>query len=155
MEKKQRIFRITDQEHEALKAFLDKIRNKRAETKDSEEQDFLNKALMWFRAQSMLVEIGSISCVPNIFKTSGQQIIGPTGIVSVVGNDTTELPAFVEDILNGGTYPNREDCTQEEAAILYDAKFKALYKAFFVAKNDMARQNIKQSMVRLVGEIRA
>ena len=120
-----------------------------------EEQDFLNKALMWFRAQSMLVEIGTISCVPNIFKTSGQQIIGPTGIVSVMGNDATELPAFVEDILNGGTYPNREDCTQEEVAILYDAKFKALYKAFFVAKNDMARQNIKQSMVRLVGEILA
>ena len=117
------------------------------------EQNFLNKALTWFRAQSMLVEIGAKSCVPNIFNESSQQIIGPTGIVSVVGNDTTELPAFVEDILNGGTYPNREDCTQEEAAILYDAKFKALYKAFFVAKNDMARQNIKQSMVRLVDEI--
>ncbi len=120
-----------------------------------EEQDFLNKALMWFRAQSMLVEIGSIGCVPNIFKAGGQQFISPTGIVSVMGNGATELPAFVEDILNGGTYPNREDCTQEEAAILYDAKFKVLYKAFLVAKNDMARQNIKQSMIQLVGEILA
>lgn len=117
-----------------------------------EEQDFLNKALMWFRAQSMLVEIGSISCVPNIFKAGGQQFISPTGIVS---DSATELPAFVEDILNGGTYPNREDCTQEEAAILYDAKFKVLYKAFLVAKNDVARQNIKQSMIQLVGEILA
>ena len=117
-----------------------------------EEQDFLNKALMWFRAQSMLVEIGSIGCVPNIFKAGGQQIISPTGIVS---ENAPELSTFVEDVLNGGTYPNREDCTQEEAAILYDAKFKVLYKAFLVAKNDIARQNIKQSMIQLVGEILA
>lgn len=117
-----------------------------------DEQDFLNKALMWYRAQTMLVEIGSICGIPNIFKAGGQQIVSPTGIVS---GATTELPAFVEDILNGGTYPNREDCTQEEAAVLYDAKFKVLYKAFLVAKNDMARQNIKQSMIQLVGEILA
>ena len=69
MEKKQRIFRITDQEHDALKAFLDKIRNKKAENKDSEAQEFLDKALVWFNSMKGLVAVGAIDNIHNPFKS--------------------------------------------------------------------------------------
>ena len=69
MDKKQRIFRITDQEHDALKAFLDKIRNKKAENKDSEAQEFLDKALVRFNSMKGLVAVGAIDNIPNPFKS--------------------------------------------------------------------------------------
>lgn len=69
MEKKQRIFRITDQEHDALKAFLDKIRHKKEEHKDSEAQEFLDKALVWFNSMKGLVAVGAIDNIPNPFKS--------------------------------------------------------------------------------------
>lgn len=173
MEKKQRLFRLTDAEYESLKDYLKKLRDGEQEEQPSVDNSekannqqatkekpkdillFLERAEKWYRSMKGLIEVGSIDKIPDVFRAGGQQFISPTGIVSVMGNSATELPVFVEDILNGGTYPNREDCTQEEAAILYDAKFKVLYKAFLVAKNDVARQNIKQSMIQLVGEILA
>ena len=176
MEKKQRLFRLTDAEYESLKDYLKKLRDGEQEIRPSGDNSkktdnqqptkeepkkqekpkdvllFLERAEKWYRSMKGLIEVGSIDKIPDVFRAGGQQFISPTGIVS---NSATELPAFIEDILNGGTYPNREDCTREEAAILYDAKFKVLYKAFLVAKNEENRQNIKQSMIQLVGEILA
>lgn len=114
-----------------------------------DEQRFLTTALKWFRAQTMLLEIGSIKQIPPIF-TTNQQTISASGIVS---GGTVELPPFLEDVLNGGTYPNPEDCTQEERAVLYDAKFKALFKAYTQAKDDKIRTNIRQTILATVNEI--
>ena len=116
-----------------------------------DEQRFLTIALKWFRAQTMLKEIGTIKQIPQIF-TNGAPVqqVSSTGIVS---GGTVELPQFVEDVLNGGTYPNPEDCSQEERAVLYDAKFKALFKAYTQAKDDRVRNNLRESISALVGEI--
>lgn len=116
-----------------------------------DEQQFLTIALKWFRAQTMLKEIGTIKQIPQIF-TNGAPVqqVSSTGIVS---GGTVELPQFVEDVLNGGTYPNPEDCSQEERAVLYDAKFKALFKAHTQAKDDRVRNNLRESISALVGEI--
>lgn len=34
--------------------------------------------------------------------------------------DSVKLPAWLTDLLNGGVFPAQEDCTREEAAIIYD-----------------------------------
>lgn len=33
---------------------------------------------------------------------------------------TVKLPGWLTDLLNGGMFPAQEDCTHEEAAIIYD-----------------------------------
>lgn len=102
-----------------------------------EEQQFLTTALKWFRAQTMLMEIGTINQIPAIFKTGGQPAqVSPSGIVS---DGTVELPPFVEDVLNGGSYPNPEDCTEEERDILYNPMFQEHYKRYISTKDDKSR----------------
>jgi hypothetical protein len=131
MERKIVSFRITDSEKELLKTYLENIRSGKAEPQEQvirpqqertkDVQQFLDTAEKWYGAMKQLVEIGTIKQIPQIF-TNGAPVqqISPTGIVS---GGTVELPPFVEDVLNGGTYPNPEDCSQEERAVLYDAKF--------------------------------
>lgn len=160
MERKIVSFRITDSEKELLKTYLENIRSGKAEpqkqviqpqqerTKDV--QQFLDTAEKWYGAMKQLVEIGTIKQIPQIFTGGTPQQISPTGIVS---GGIVELPPFVEDVLNGGTYPNPEDCSQEERAVLYDAKFKALFKAYTQAKDDRVRNNLRESISALVGEI--
>lgn len=171
MERKIVSFRITDEEKERLKAYLDKIRKQEdtkpepePEQKEQQEpqkttepvraadvQQFLDTAEKWYGAMKQLVEIGTIKQIPQIFIGGAPvQQISPTGIVS---GATVELPPFVEDVLTGGTYPNPEDCTEEERAVLYDAKFKALFKAYTQAKDDRVRNNLRESVFALVREI--
>lgn len=161
MERKIVSFRITDSEKELLKTYLENIRSGKVEPQEQviqpqqertrDVQQFLDTAEKWYGAMKALVSIGTIKEIPQIF-TGGApaQQISPTGIVS---GGTVELPPFVEDVLNGGTYPNPEDCTQEERAVLYDAKFKALFKAYTQAKDDRVRNNLRESISALVGEI--
>lgn len=49
------------------------------------------------------------------------------------------LPPFVEDILNGGSYPNPEDCTVEERDVLYNQMFQEYYKRYISTKDDKSR----------------
>lgn len=102
-----------------------------------DEQRFLTIALKWFRAQTMLKEIGTIKEIPQIF-TNGAPIqqVSPIGIVS---GGTVELPQFVEDVLNGGSYPNPEDCTEEERGVLYNPMFQEHYKRYISTKDDKSR----------------
>ena len=115
MEKKQRIFRITDQEHDALKAFLDKIRNKKAEdSKDSEAQEFLDKALVWFNSMKGLVAVGAIDNIPNPFKS---QPVAESQPRQVFINDAADkTPGFgvsVNEFLsNAGTPQNISNTKQ-------------------------------------------
>lgn len=97
MEKKQRIFRITDQEHDALKAFLDKIRNKKAEDKDSEAQEFLDKALVWFNSMKGLVAVGTIDNIPNPFKS--QPVPKPKQMFVDAADTTPGFGVSVNDFL--------------------------------------------------------
>jgi len=172
MERKIVSFRITDEEKKLLKAYLDKIRNQEdtepepepepeqkeqqepqkttEPVRDADVQKFLDTAEKWYNAMKQLVEIGTIKQIPEIFKCGYQQQVSSSGIVS---GGIAELPPFVEDVLNGGTYPNPEDCTEEERAVLYDAKFKVLFKTYIQAKDDRVRMNLRQSMLATVNEI--
>ena len=49
------------------------------------------------------------------------------------------LPPCVEDVLNGGTYPNPEDCTEEERGVLYNPMFQEHYKRYISTKDDKSR----------------
>ena len=114
MERKQRIFRITDQEHDALKAFLDKIRNKKAENKDSEAQEFLDKALVWFNSMKGLVAVGAIDNIPNPFKS--QPVAEPQPRQVFISDAADKTPGFgvsVNQFLsNAGTPQNISNTKQ-------------------------------------------
>lgn len=122
------------------------------------ERDYIKRLIKVRRNLQGLVETGALATVPDMIalamaaiqgNTPRQTTITPTGVVF----ETATIPQFVEDVLNGGTFPNREDCTQEESAVLYDAKFKALFKAYTQAKDDRVRNNLRESISALVGEI--
>lgn len=124
---------------------------------NEQERDYIKRLIKVRRNLIGLVENGALSTVPDMIaltmaaiQGNKPQNVSPTGIVS---GGTVELPQFVEDVLNGGTFPNREDCTQEESGVLYDAKFKALFKAYTQAKDNKARSIIRESISALVGEI--
>lgn len=53
------------------------------------------------------------------------------------------LPPFVEDVLNGGSYPNPEDCIKEERAVLYDPMFQEYYKRYISTKDDKSRNLLR------------
>lgn len=68
MDKKQRNFRLTDNEYELVKQFIRDGFTVNVGTEYSpEESEFINKALMWYRAQSMLKKVGAIQVIPNPF----------------------------------------------------------------------------------------
>ena len=71
MDKKQRNFRLTDGEYELVKQFIrDGFKQFTvgvAAEYSPEESEFINKALMWYRAQAVLKEIGAIQVIPNPF----------------------------------------------------------------------------------------
>ena len=121
------------------------------------ERDYIKRLIKVRRNLIGLVENGALPSIPDMIaltmaaiQGNKTQNVSSTGIVS---GGTVELPQFVEDVLNGGTYPNPEDCSQEERSVLYDAKFKALFKAHTQAKDDKARHIIRESISALVGEI--
>lgn len=71
MDKKQRNFRLTDGEYELVKQFIRAGFKQFAGGVDTEyspdESEFITKALMWYRAQTMLKKVGAIQVIPNPF----------------------------------------------------------------------------------------
>ena len=72
MDKKQRNFRLTDGEYELVKQFIrDGFSASTPKTDESayspQETEFINKAIMWYRAQNMLKKVGAIQVIPNPF----------------------------------------------------------------------------------------
>ena len=125
---------------------------------NEQERDYIKRLIKVRRNLIGLVENGALTAVPDMIELAmsaiqgnhKQQNVSPSGIVS---GGTVDLPSFVEDVLNGGTYPNQEDCTQEERAVLYDAKFKVLFKAYTQAKDDKVRLNLRETILATVNEI--
>lgn len=107
---------------------------------DSAKEKFIQRALGWYEIMQKMVAFGSISEIPDPFviqpTTNVAQTINPTGIVS---GGTVKLPQFVEDVLNGGSYPNPEDCTEEERDVLYNPMFQEHYKRYISTKDDKSR----------------
>ena len=71
MDKKQRNFRLNDCEYELVKQFIRdgfKQSPEQANAKYSpQESEFIDKAIMWYRAQTMLKQVGAIPVIPNPF----------------------------------------------------------------------------------------
>ena len=147
MNKKQHLFRLTDEHYELVKAYIKRLQTGESDTPEpksqqkqeraSDVQQFLDTAEKWYGAMKQLVEIGTIKQIPQIFTNCAPiQQVSPTGIVS---GGTVELPQFVEDVLNGGSYPNPEDCTEEERGVLYNTMFQEHYKRYISTKDDKSR----------------
>lgn len=56
------------------------------------------------------------------------------------------MPKFVEEILNGGAYPNREDCTQQEAKVLYDKEFQNYFSQYIQCRNELEKQGLYETI---------
>lgn len=71
MDKKQRNFRLTDCEYELVKQFIrDGFKQFPEQTNakySPQESEFIDKAIMWYRAQTMLKRVGAIQVIPNPF----------------------------------------------------------------------------------------
>lgn len=66
MDKKPRSLRLTDEQYNAVRKFI-KTSASLDKVYSSEEQVFIDVAIKWYRAQSLLKEIGVINVIPNLF----------------------------------------------------------------------------------------
>lgn len=108
------------------------------------ERDYIKRLIKVRRNLQGLVETGALASVPDMIalaitaiqgNTPKQTTITPTGVVF----ETAAIPQFIEDVLNGGSYPNPEDCTKEERDILYNSMFQEYYKRYISTKDDKSR----------------
>lgn len=66
MDKKPRSLRLTDEQYNAVRKFI-KTGASLEKGYSSEEKAFIDIAIKWYRAQSLLKEIGVINVIPNPF----------------------------------------------------------------------------------------
>lgn len=119
------------------------------------ERDYIKRLIKVRRNLQGLVETGALASVPDMIalamtaiqgNTPKQTTITPTGVVF----ETATIPQFVEDVLNGGTYPNPEDCTEEERAVLYNPMFQAYYKRYISTKDDKSRGLLRRIIAEFI-----
>lgn len=60
------------------------------------------------------------------------------------------LPAFVQDVLDGGSYPEKYECSIEEQKILYNQKFLELFQQYRTAKSQITAQIALNEIISLV-----
>lgn len=63
------------------------------------------------------------------------------------------LPAFVQDVLNGGAYPEQYECDAREQKILYNQKFIELFQQYRTAKSQTTADIVLSQIVSLVKEL--
>lgn len=57
------------------------------------------------------------------------------------GADDVTLPDWLLDIMNGGFFPAKEECTSAESAILYDTNINPLVLSYRATRNpDLLKQ---------------
>lgn len=57
-----------------------------------------------------------------------------------------EIPKWIMDILQGGAVPNPEECTREEAAILYDREINPLIIAYRMTRQSAILKEIEKKL---------
>lgn len=60
------------------------------------------------------------------------------------GADDVTLPDWLLDIMNGGFFPAKEDCTSTESAILYDMTINPLIVAYRTTRNPNLLKQIEK-----------
>lgn len=60
-----------------------------------------------------------------------------------------KLPAFLLDVMNGGTFPAQEDLTRAEQAIMYDAVINPLVNLYRQTKKAEIAQQIRKRLDEL------
>ena len=60
------------------------------------------------------------------------------------------MPAFVQDVLGGGAYPEQYECSAEEQKILYNQRFLELFQQYRTAKSPTTADIIMSQIVDLV-----
>ena len=60
------------------------------------------------------------------------------------------MPTFVQDVLDGGSYPEKYECSIEEQKILYNQKFLELFQQYRTAKSQITADIALNEIVSLV-----
>lgn len=60
------------------------------------------------------------------------------------------LPNFVLEVINGGSYPEKYECSMEEQKILYNQKFLELFQQYRTAKSQITAQIALNEIISLV-----
>jgi len=63
------------------------------------------------------------------------------------------LPTFVQDVLDGGAYPEQYECSIEEQKILYNQRFLELFQQYRTAKSQTTADIVLSQIVSLVKEL--
>lgn len=58
----------------------------------------------------------------------------------------SEIPKWIMEILQGGAVPNPEECTKEEAAILYDRAINPLIIAYRMTRQGAILKEIEKKL---------
>jgi hypothetical protein len=119
---------------------------------EDDEYNFLRNCLDWYKAQKLLLKVGAIPCIPNLFVASAQT---PTygGITFHESEDTSVIPPIVIEVIDGAAYPDQCECTQEESAILYNKAWQTLFKVYKTIKDDAKRAEARQTLMDKATEI--
>lgn len=118
---------------------------------EENEHEFLKKCLDWFRAQQTLVNVGAIPCIPNIFASQSQPLIMTHNTLKT--HDFSDIPPIVEEVIDGGAYPDECECTKEESAILYNKQWQTLFKVYKNIKDERKRAEIKENLLNQAQDI--
>lgn len=119
---------------------------------EDDEYDFLRNCLDWYKAQKLLIKVGVIPRIPNIFATSASNVIQPTTISHNTA-DASVIPPVVIEVIDGGAYPDQCECTHEENAILYNKAWQTLFKAYKTIKDEAKRAEARQTLMDKATEI--
>ena len=125
--------------------------------KDEKERDYIKRLIEVRRNLQSLVDNGALKALPDMIQLAMASLAvaqnqESTTITTMV-TDESELPPFVEEVLAGGSYPNQEDCTHEEAIILYDKTFQSLFRAYMLTRDEKQRASVKQQLSEVVRDI--
>lgn len=56
------------------------------------------------------------------------------------------IPAWILDIMNGGTFPAPEDLTREERALVYDGQLNGLINIYRISPKEETKEQIKNRL---------
>lgn len=63
------------------------------------------------------------------------------------------LPDFVEEVLNGGAYPEPYDCTKEESKILHNPSFLNLYQKYRTTPTQQGKNKLRIEINNLINSL--
>lgn len=118
--------------------------------RDEDEIQFVKKLLADRRGKPVINHKPVAQPVPEQIQYANIKPKEPDLSISAVNvSKMPKLPAFLLDVMNGGTFPAQEDLTRAEQAILYDPQINKLVNLYRQTKKADLAQHIRERLDEL------